>query len=82
MTKTLKEVIVKGHHENFEIVFKMTRYNYKGINIYQVYSLLKQDGKIIDIDESLSTYGKHSAEEYFNLLVNTYLRHRYAKIIK
>lgn len=82
MVETLKEVMVNGHHKNFEVVFKMTRYNYKGINIYQVYSLLKKDGKIIDIDESLSTYGKHTAENYFNLLLDAYLRHRYVKIIK
>lgn len=82
MTETLKEIMVKGHHKNFEVVFKMIRYNYKGIYTYQVYSLLKKDGKIIDIDESLSTYGKHTAENYFDMLVNTYLRYRYAKIIK
>lgn len=80
--ETLKEVMVKGHHKSFEVVFKMTRYNYKGINTYQVYSLLKKDGKIIDIDESLSTYGKHTAEEYFNLLLDSYLHQRYVKIIK
>ena len=80
--ETLKEVMVKGHHKNFEVVFKMMRYNYKGISVYQVYSILKKDGKIIDIDESMSTYGKHTAENYFDMLVNTYLRQRYAKIIK
>ena len=80
--ETLKEIMVKGHHKNFEVVFKMTRYNYRGINIYQVYSLLKKDGKIIDIDESLSTYGRDTATSYFDMLVNAYLRHRYVKIIK
>lgn len=80
--ETLKEVMVNGHHKNFEVVFKMTRYNYKGINIYQVYSLLKKDGKIIDIDESLSTYSERDAGNYFDMLVNTYLRYRYAKIVK
>lgn len=82
MAETLKEIVVKGHHKNFEIVFMMMKNEYKGINVYQVYSLLKKDGKIIDIDESLSTYSKHDAENYFDLLVNTYLRSRYAKIIK
>ena len=80
--ETLKEVMVKGHHKSFEVVFKMTRHNYEGINTYQVYSLLKKDGKIIDIDESLSTYAKHTAEEYFNLLLDSYLHNRYVRIIK
>ena len=82
MTETLKEIVVKGHHKNFEIVFMMIKDEYKGINVYQVYSLLKKDGKIIDIDESLSTYSKNDAENFFDLLVNTYLRYRYAKIVK
>ena len=82
MTETLKEIMVKGHHKNFEVVFKMVRYKYKGICTYQVYSILKKDSKIIDIDESLSTYGRDTATSYFDMLVNTYLRHRYAKIIK
>ena len=82
MAETLKEIVVKGHHKNFEIVFMMIKDEYKGINVYQVYSLLKKDGKIIDIDESLSTYSKRDAESYFDLLVNTYLRYRYAKIVK
>ena len=82
MTETLKEVMVKGHHKNFEVVFMMMKNEYKGINVYRVYAILKKDGKIIDIDESQSTYSKHDAEEYFDLLVNTYLRYRYAKKIK
>ena len=81
-TEILKEVMVKGHHKNFEVVFMMMKNEYKGINVYRVYAILKKDGKIIDIDESQSTYSKHDAEDYFDLLVNTYLRHRYVKIIK
>ena len=81
-TEILKEIMVKGHHKNFEVVFMMMKNEYKGINVYRVYAILKKDGKIIDIDESLSTYGKHTAENYFDMLVNTYLRQRYAKIIK
>ena len=80
--ETLKEVMVKGHHKNFEVVFVMMKNEYKGINVYRVYAILKKDGKIIDIDESQSTYSKHDAETYFDLLLNTYLRYRYVKIIK
>lgn len=81
-TEILKEVMVKGHHKNFEVVFVMMKNEYKGINVYRVYAILKKDGKIIDIDESQSTYSKHDAETYFDLLLNTYLRYRYAKKIK
>lgn len=81
-TEILKEVMVKGHHKNFEVVFMMMKNEYKGINVYRVYAILKKDGKIIDIDESQSTYSKHDAETYFDLLLNTYLRYRYVKIIK
>ena len=82
MTEILKEVMVKGHHKNFEVVFMMMKNEYKGINVYRVYAILKKNGKIIDIDESQSTYSKHDAETYFDLLLNTYLRYRYAKKIK
>lgn len=81
-TEILKEVMVKGHHKNFEVVFTMMKNEYKGINVYRVYAILKKDGKIIDIDESQSTYSKHDAETYFDLLLNTYLRYRYVKIVK
>lgn len=80
--ETLKEIVVKGHHENFEIVFMMIKEEYKGINVYQVYSMLRKDGKIIDINESQSTYSERDAGNYFDMLVNTYLRYRYAKIVK
>lgn len=81
-TEILKEVMVKGHHKNFEVVFVMMKNEYEGISVYRVYAMLKKNGKIIDIDESQSTYSKHDAETYFDLLVNTYLRYRYAKRIK
>ena len=80
--ETLKEIVVKGHKENYEIVFMMLKDEYKGINVYQVYSMVKKDGKIIDINESQSTYSEREAGNYFDLLVNTYLRYRYVKIIK
>lgn len=78
----LKEIVVKGYHKGFEVVFMMIKDEYKGINVYQVYSMLRKDGKIIDIDESQSSYSERDAGNYFNLLVNTYLRYRYAKIVK
>lgn len=82
VSETLKEIVVKGHKENYEIVFMMLKDEYKGINVYQVYSMVKKDGKIIDINESQSTYSERDAGNYFDLLVDTYLRYRYAKIIK
>ena len=81
MTETLKKIVVKGHHKNFEIEFMLMKHEYKGIGIYRTYAMLKKDGKIIDINESLSTYSKPDAIYYFDMLVNTYLRYRYAKII-
>ena len=81
-TEILKEIMVKGHHKNFEVVFVMMKNEYEGIGVYRVYAMLKKNGKIIDIDESQSTYSKHDAEDYFDLLVNTYLHYRYAKKIK
>ena len=78
----LKEIMVKGHHKNFEVVFTMMKNEYEGISVYRVYSMLKKNGEMIDIDESISTFSKHDAEDYFDLLVNTYLRYRYAKKIK
>lgn len=80
--ETLKKIVVNGHHKGFEVVFMMLKGKYKGINVYQVYSMLKKDGKIIDINESQSTYSERDAENYFDMLVNTYLRYRYAKIVK
>ena len=82
VSETLKEIVVKGHKENYEIVFMMLKDEYKGINVYQVYSMVKKDGKIIDINESQSTYSERDAGNYFDLLVNTYLRYRYAKIVR
>lgn len=82
ITETLKEIVVKGHKENYEIVFMMIKDRYKGINVYQIYSMVKKDGKIIDINESQSTYSERDAGNYFDMLVNTYLRYRYAKIVK
>ena len=82
VSETLKEIMVKGHKKNYEIVFMMLKDEYKGINVYQVYSMVKKDGKIIDINESQSTYSERDAGKYFDLLVNTYLRYRYAKIVK
>lgn len=82
MAEKLKEIVVKGHKENYEIVFMMIKDEYKGINVYQVYSMVKKDGKIIDINENQSTYNECDAENYFDSLVNTYLRYRYAKIVK
>lgn len=82
ITETLKEIVVKGYKENYEIVFMMIKDRYKGINVYQVYSMVKKDGKIIDINESQSTYSERDAVNYFDMLVNTYLRYRYAKIVK
>lgn len=82
ITETLKEIVVKGHKENYEIVFMMIKDKYKGINVYQVYSMVKKDGKVIDVNESHSTYSERDAGKYFDMLVNTYLRYRYAKIVK
>ena len=82
VSETLKEIVVKGHKENYEIVFMMLKDEYRGINVYQVYSMVKKDGKIIDINESQSTYSERDAGKYFDMLVNTYLRYRYAKIVK
>lgn len=82
MMETLKEIVVNGYRKGFEVVFMMVKDEYKGINVYQIYSMLKKDGKIIDIDESFSTYSERDAENYFDMLVNTYLRYRYAKIVK
>ena len=81
-TEKLKEIVVNGYRKGFEVVFMMIKDEYKGINVYQVYSMLRKDGKIIDIDESQSSYSEHDARNYFDMLVNTYLRYRYAKIIK
>ena len=78
----LKEIMVKGHHKNFEVVFIMMKNEYEGISVYRVYSMLKKNGEMIDINESISTFSKHDAEDYFDMLVNTYLRYRYAKKIK
>lgn len=78
----LKEIVVNGYRKGFEVVFMMVKDEYKGINVYQVYSMLKKDGKIIDIDESLSSYSERDAGNYFDMLVNTYLRYRYAKIVR
>lgn len=80
--ETLKEIVVNGYRKGFEVVFMMVKDEYKGINVYQVYSMLKKDGKIIDIDESFGTYSERDARKYFDMLVNTYLRYRYAKIVK
>lgn len=82
MVETLKEIVVNGHHKGFEVVFMMIKNEYKGISVYQVFSMLKKDGKVIDIDESQSTYSEYDAGNYFDMLVNTYLRYRYAKIVK
>ena len=82
VSEKLREIVVKGHHKNFEIVFMMVKDEYKGINVYQVYSMVKKDGKIIDINESQSSYSERDAGNYFDMLVNTYLRYRYAKIVK
>lgn len=82
VSEKLKEIVVKGHKENYEIVFMMLKDEYRGINVYQVYSMVKKDGKIIDINESQGTYSERDAGNYFDLLVNTYLRYRYAKIVK
>lgn len=80
--ETLKKIMVQGHHKSFTIEFMLIKYEYSGISVYRVYAMLKKNGEMIDIDESLSTYSKHDAEDYFDMLVNTYLRYRYAKIIK
>lgn len=80
--ETLKKIVVNGYHKGFEVVFMMLKGKYKGINVYQVYSMVKKDGKIIDINKSQSTYSERDAGNYFDLLVNTYLRYRYAKIVK
>lgn len=79
--ETLKEIVVNGYRKGFEVVFMMVKNEYKGISIYQVFSMLKKDGKVIDIDESFSTYSERDAGKYFDMLVNTYLRYRYAKIV-
>lgn len=81
-TETLKKIMVKGHHKNFEIEFILIKHEYNGISVYRVYAMLKKNGEPIDINVSFSTFSKHDAEDYFDLLVNTYLRYRYAKKIK
>ena len=78
----LKEIVINGYRKGFEVVFMMIKDEYKGINVYQVYSMLRKDGKIIDIDESISSYSERDVGNYFDMLVNTYLRYRYAKIVK
>ena len=80
--ETLKKIMVKGHHKNFEIEFMLIKHEYEGISVYRTYAMLKKDEKIIDIDVSFSTFSRHDAINYFDMLVNTYLRYRYAKIIK
>ena len=80
--ETLKEIVVNGYRKGFEVVFMMVKDEYKGIGIYRTYAMLKKDGKIIDIDESQSSYSERDVGNYFDMLVNTYLRYRYAKIIK
>lgn len=82
IAETLKKIVVNGYHKGFEVVFMMVKDEYKGINVYQVYSMVKKDGKIIDINESQSSYSERDAGNYFDMLVNTYLRYRYAKIVK
>lgn len=81
MVEKLKEIVVNGHHKGFEVVFMMIKNEYKGINIYQVFSMLKKDGEVIDMDESRRTYSKRDAGKYFDMLVNAYLHYRYAKIV-
>ena len=81
-TETLKKIMVKGHHKNFEIEFMLIKHEYNGISVYRTYTMLKKDEKIIDIDVSFSTFSRHDAINYFDMLVNTYLRYRYAKKIK
>lgn len=81
-TETLKKIMVKGHHKNFEIEFMLIKHEYNGISVYRTYAMLKKNEKIIDIDVSFSTFSRHDAINYFDMLVNTYLRYRYAKIIK
>ena len=78
----LKKIMVEGHHKNFEIEFMLTKNEYEGISVYRVYAMLKKNGEMIDIDVSFSTFSRHDAINYFDMLVNTYLRYRYAKIIK
>lgn len=78
----LKEIVVNTYREGFEVVFMMVKDEYKGINVYQVHSMLRKDGKIIDIYESQVSYSERDAGDYFDLLVNTYLRYRHAKIVK
>ena len=80
--ETLKKIMVKGHHKNFEIEFMLIKHEYEGISVYRVYAMLKKNGEIIDIDVSFSTFSRHDAINYFDMLINTYLRYRYAKIIK
>lgn len=82
VSEKLKEIVVNGYRKGFEVVFMMIKDEYKGINVYQVYSMVKKDGKIIDINESQSSYSERDAGNYFDMLVNTYLRYRYAKIVK
>lgn len=77
----LKEIVVNGYRKGFEVVFMMVKHEYKGISVYEVYSMVKKDGKIIDINESQSSYSERDAGDYFDMLVNTYLRYRYAKIV-
>ena len=78
----LKEIVVNGHSKGFEIVFMMIKDEYKGISVYKVHSILRKDGEIIDIDESICSYSERDVENFFNLLVDTYLRNRCAKIVK
>ena len=80
--ETLKKIMVQGHHKKFTIEFMLIKHEYSGISVYRVYAMLKKNGEMIDIDESFSTFSKNDAEDYFDLLLNTYLRYRYAKIIK
>lgn len=70
----LKSVVVENHKKKSEMVFIMMGDTYKGVTLYKVYSMSKEDGGNIGIKDTEDTYNERIANHYFNLLISTYLR--------
>ena len=81
-TEILKCILAENHKKNSEIFFIMMKDTHEGVTLYRVYSMLKENNRNIVIKETEETYNERVAKHYFNLLVNTYLRKGYEKIIK
>lgn len=78
----LKSILAENNKKKSEMFFIMMKDTYEGVTLYKVYSMLKKDRENIVIKEIEETYNGRIADHYFNLLVNTYLRKGYVKIIK